>query len=732
MLFRSFTGTSSNSLDGKADFKENSSNEQLSDSISEKELTESSSPDIPPVEIAKPSSTLPNEVMESKNEDLKPQSKSVSPIIGNITSSFDGFLTEAQLKRLVPSSKTLSELYAKAKNYDGDAYTQLSGKRQAKTWSEFMADVDSYGCGFLKKSHRGILIAMSNRDEAYSIGMAAMLTGKQVTYASSTLPTKRYESLVSSLNIDVAFIDNTIIDNFKDVQKTHEDLQVVVVGIDVGKDKNICSLKVFFDEKMELSDFQRKMKELKSETIAEVVPVMYGDTYKGVIWTHGNIMSSLEVNNPGFDAHMTMMEVLPQASFGERLYGLYEAMNFQLHVFIAQPQDLQFSGEQFMKSLKKVHPKFMLGVPRVYEKIALYAEKKIDSSTLLTRKMKGFAATKGVDGASKQGVGESKPKGYGLSRTLVYNKALKAIGLHKCYCACWGIMPEASRSKCQGLGISVFEGLILPETTGFCLKQRRNLYVPGTYGCKVTSDVQVELDNGEVVVSGPTVSPGYSNEGNHLKYPFEKGFKTRMLATKANYGKEKEPFYKPNGYKHPLIITTTGEMVDPHYLEISISTIPTIEKVIVVGEGEKFISALLQINYERAKEELKEKCAPKDTIKKDPFFGTYLRQRIEAFNQTLPRSIRIKKFVIVELPEATLPEEGNTSMESRGLITKRFTSGIQKLYHPPKVDESQDHKKKIKEEEEIQKKRRKEEKERETARKREAMKAKFKKGEKSK
>ncbi|GAB1226415.1 hypothetical protein ENUP19_0287G0030 [Entamoeba nuttalli] len=679
----------------------------------------SSSPDIPPVEIAKPSSVSPQE--ENKSEEQKevqepPRafSKPISPFINGEEEicNFNGKLTEEQQKRLVNNNETLASLYNKAKAYEKKAYTVLGNKIREKTWKEFINDVEGFACGFLKQTHKAVIISMANSENAYSIGFAAMLTGRYVCYVNPTLPTYRFESIVNLINADVAFIDNTIIDNFKEVQKTHENLQLVIVGTDVGKDKNLCSMSVYFNEKVDKTAFEEQLKELKPETVAEIIPLVHGQGYKGVIWTHSNICAALKSNDPGLSSEMTIMEVLPQSAFGERIYGMYFALNAELHVIIAQPTDLQFGGPKFMKMLKQHKPKFMLGTPRIYEKISNYASDKIDKSTILTRKAKNFAAKKGVDGQMKQGVGESKPKGYGISRTLVYNKALKAIGLHKCYCACWGVMSEKSRAKCLGLGITVFEGLMLPETTGFCLMQKKNLYVPGSYGCKV-KECNIEIREGEIIANGSVVSCGYCNEGSQHVYPFENGFKTYLMATSSKFGKEKEEFYQPNGYKYPLIVTSNAEMIEPHYIEKMLCTIPTIVKCIILGENEKFLSALFEINYDKAKEELKEKCPSKENIRSDAFFGTFLRQKVEAFNQTLPRSYRIKKFVVVDLPDVECATDSNTSMEKRNATIKKYEKGIDKLYHQPKAVEEADEKKRKKEQEEIQKQRRKEEKERE-------------------
>jgi len=385
-------------------------------------------------------------------------------------------------------------------------------------------------------------------------------------------------------------------------------------------------------------------------------------------------MSAIKINDPGLNPEMTIMEVLPNSSFGERLFSMYIAMSKQLHVFISEPTTLQFGGIEFAKLLKQFKPRFLLGVPRIYEKIALRAEEQIEKGKI-SNVTKKFAAKKGVDGGVKQGVGDHKPKGYGLARTLVYNKALKGLGLHKCYCACWGVISENSRKQLLGLGITVFEGLMLAETCGYCLTNKKDTYVPGCYGSRIEG-VNVELNNGEIVISGPTVSPGYVNESNEHIYDFDKGFKTGLLATTSNYGKNKIEFFIPKGYKRPTIITSTSEIIDPHYIEMNLLKIPTVKKCMLIGENEKYIVALFEASYDEIKNELKEKAPNKENYKIDPFYGTFIRQKVEAFNQTLPRSHRVKKFVIVDLNEVNENKEENTSMEDRNKVIKRYEGGI--------------------------------------------------------
>ena len=117
--------------------------------------------------------------------------------------------------------------------------------------------------------------------------------------------------------------------------------------------------------------------------------------------------------------------------------------------------------------------------------------------------------------------------------------------------------------------------------------------------------------------------------------------------------------------------------------------------------------------YERMQEELQEKCPPKDAYRADPFFGTFLRQRIEAFNQTLPRSYRIKKFVVInDLPGVSDDPQTVTPMDARAAIIQQYAAGINKLFHPPIEQELDDEKKRRKEEEKIQKQRHAEEKKR--------------------
>jgi len=683
--------------------------------------TSSSSPDIPKIVIAQPSSTKPeNDDSESstissddekKDDKIEIENKEESKeIIEN--SNFNGKLEEHHLKRYKPEGETLAKLFKDARGFDKKAYTRVEQKNKTKMWNTFIEEIENAACGLLAHEEvHGVVICMNNCSEAFSVGMGCILAGKYVTYAPTSLTKLRLEKIIELINAEVAFIDNSVLDYFRDIMKTKENLKVVVIGTDVGKEGKLLSYTPYISNKVDKSKLDESLNKLKPDTIAEVIAVPEGEGYKGVIWTHSNIMAAIKANDPGLNEQMTIMEILPNSSFGERLFSMYIAMSKQLHVFIADTNDLQFGGIKFAKLLKQFKPRFLLGVPRIYEKIALRAEEQIEKGKI-SNVTKNFAAKKGIDGGVKQGVGDHKPKGYGLARTLVYNKALKGLGLHKCYCACWGVISENSRKQLLGLGITVFEGLMLAETCGYCLTNKKDTYVPGCYGSRIEG-INAEIKNNEIIISGPTVSPGYVNESKEHIYNYDNGYKTGLLASTSNYGKKRVEFFIPKGYKNPTIVTSTSEIIEPHFIEYNLSKIPTINKCILIGENEKFIVALFEANYDEIKKELKEKAPSKEQYKIDPYYGTFIRQKVEAFNQQLPRSHRVKKFVMVELKEISENKEDNPSMEDRNSVIQRYKSGIDKLYHPPKVVEQNDEKKRRKEEEKIQKQRRKEEKERE-------------------
>ncbi|EPE2648592.1 AMP-binding protein [Vibrio fluvialis] len=167
--------------------------------------------------------------------------------------------------------------------------------------------------------------------------------------------------------------------------------------------------------------------------------------------------------------------------------------------------------------------------------------------------------------------------------------------------------------KAQSLGIPAFEGYGLSECASVVSLNTPSAQKPGTSG-RVLPHVEVKIaQDGEVLVRG-NVALGYIGE------PFAQPW----LATGDLGELDEQGFLTINGRKKNQIITAYGRNISPEWLESEAQLLPALQSMVVVGEGQSSLTALVDGNQ------------PEIVV-----------QSIHKLNNTLPDYARIGKVVTV-------------------------------------------------------------------------------------
>lgn len=141
-------------------------------------------------------------------------------------------------------------------------------------------------------------------------------------------------------------------------------------------------------------------------------------------------------------------------------------------------------------------------------------------------------------------------------------------------------------------GLTVIEGYGLTETSTFVTSNRpgRGGHRPGTVGRPVPGvDVRISED-GEILVRGPNVMTGYLDRPDLTAETIDRDgwLHTGDLGTIDADG-----FLTIDGRKKDLFKLSTGEYVAPEAIEAHYRRSPFIEQIMVVGEGRKYVAALI-------------------------------------------------------------------------------------------------------------------------------------------
>lgn len=321
-------------------------------------------------------------------------------------------------------------------------------------------------------------------------------------------------------------------------------------------------------------------------------------TPKGVMLSHSNLVENVKAcqDIAPFSPSWKALSFLP-------LNHVYERMLITLYLFEGISVYFAEGFETIGDNLKEVQPQIFVSVPRlierVYEKITAAGEK----LTGFKRKMFDWS----IEIAEQYEVGGANGFMYELKRKivdkLVYKKWRDAVG-GKLICMASGgaaLNPKLERIfLCAGL--KVLQGYGLTETSVVVSVNRfgeDNIRI-GSVGPVIDGvEVKIAEEDGEILVKGPSVMLGYYKNPEATAEVMDKEgwFHTGDVGTFVE-GR----FLKITDRKKEIFKTSAGKYISPLAIENKLKECRFIEQCMVVGEGQKFASALLVPNFANFKD----------------------------------------------------------------------------------------------------------------------------------
>jgi long-chain acyl-CoA synthetase len=248
----------------------------------------------------------------------------------------------------------------------------------------------------------------------------------------------------------------------------------------------------------------------------------------------------------------------------------------------------------------------------------------------------------------------------------------------------------------DGMGIPILEGYGLTETSPVVSVNPPEDYRPGTLGPPL-SNVDVRLDEsavseerreaaegpiGELHVSGPSVSEGYWNRPRQTDAAFtEDGW----FRTGDIIGLTDDGYLIYHDRLKQLLVLDTGKNVAPQPIENTLVAADPIEQAMVIGDGRRFVAALLVPNFQAveqwAESERLDLPENREAICEDERVHEHVGQAVEAINETLSAHERIKAFRLVPIEWTAREDLMTPSMKmNRHNIRERFDEEIEAIY----------------------------------------------------
>ena len=372
---------------------------------------------------------------------------------------------------------------------------------------------------------------------------------------------------------------------------------------------------------------------------------------KGVELTHRNFLSVVRAGYECLgevlcDNHPRLLLFLPLAHCFAR-YIQYCSIGSDDGVVGYLPDT-----KSLLPDLRSFKPTYLLGVPRVFEKVYNAASRK--AGTGFKGRMFAQAAQCAREWSRTEQDGgkhsASQRARHAMFETSVYRAVRGALGPNIRYVACGGAPLSADLAHFfAGIGLPMIQGYGMTETAAPFTVTRVNDNKIGTVGQPAPGSSVRIADDGEVQVRGANVFRGYHNlpEKTAETFTADGWLKTGDLGSLDEDGR-----LMITGRKKDIIITAGGKNVSPIPMEEEIAKCPIVEHAVVVGDGRPFIGALVTLDPEGLASWLPTIGQPADLSLADVAALPQVREEIQPFvdraNATVSRAESVRKFVVLD------------------------------------------------------------------------------------
>ena len=492
--------------------------------------------------------------------------------------------------------------------------TDILGHKEKKgTWktisvSEFVANANYVSAALLEKGLKpGDTVALisNNRPEWNFVDYGCQQIGVILVPIYPTISQHDLEFILMHAEVKGVFFSSMDILKKLHVISSHKLFQFLSSFND--KESPDSFFKILELGKEHLAAHKEEIDRIKKSVKSnDVISILYTSgttgTPKGVMLSHNNLLSNAiacETLVP-FSSTWRNLSFLPLNHVYERMFN---TLMLYLGISIYYAQAIETVAE----NLKEIQPQIIVTVPRLLERVYDKMLSKGGQLKGFKKKMFDWALNLALDyklDGSNSPVYELKRK---IADKLVYVKWREALGGKIMFIVSGGaaLQPRLARAfTCAK--IYTFQGFGLTETspvisTTFYGKENNKI---GTVG-KVIKDTTVKIaEDGEILVKGPGVMLGYYKNPEATAEVIDKEgwFHTGDIGMFVE-----GDFLKITDRKKEIFKTSAGKYIAPLVLENKLKECRFVEQCMVIGEQQKFASALIVPSFDYIKEWCKEK-----------------------------------------------------------------------------------------------------------------------------
>ncbi|MCI7550808.1 MAG: long-chain fatty acid--CoA ligase [Actinomycetaceae bacterium] len=355
-----------------------------------------------------------------------------------------------------------------------------------------------------------------------------------------------------------------------------------------------------------------------------------------------------------------------------------------VNIFCGTTTALDGRVPKIVENLGIIKPTLMCGVPRIFEKVRAGTQAIAKPGTPKAGII-SWAMKVGEKSFPYRSSGKPMPRAlnaqYKLADKLVFSTIRKTLGgnIRQLVSGSARLDPDLQRWFFN-LGIKLVEGYGVTETAAVTTYNRPWEFKMGTVG-KVAPGTQMKIANdGEILIRGGGVMRAYHNDPELTEEMTRGGwFHTGDVGSIDDEG-----YVRITDRIKDVMKSSNGKFISPAAVEgVLTSSSPAIAQAVAIGEGRKYVSALIALD-----EEWVEKWASLNGLKlsyakalKSPELRETIQSEIDTANQNLSRWEQVKKFEF--LPGEMTADEGTatpTAKVKRRVVMDRYADLVEKMY----------------------------------------------------
>ncbi len=561
--------------------------------------------------------------------------------------------------------------------------TKYNGSWESISTKEYIERANTISRGLLRlgvqPNDKIAIISTNNRTEWNICDIGILQTGAQNVPIYPTISKEDYEYVLNHSEATYCFVsDTTIVEKLNQI-KGNTKLKAVYTFDDIEGETSWNEVLELGKDPSNQDEVDARKDAVKPEDLATLIYTS-GTTGKpkGVMLSHNNIVSNVLSSSkrvPVDHGQGISLSFLPVCHIFERMI-LYLYQFCGISIYFAE------SIEKLSENAQEVKPNVMTAVPRLYEKIYDKIYAKGSELSGIKKALFFWAIELGLKYQPYGANGWWYEKQLGLARKLIFSKWQAALGgnLKIMVSGSAALQPRLARVFAAA-GMPVMEGYGLTETSPVVSVNdvRDGGFKIGTVG-RIIDGVEVKIsEEDEVLVKGPNVMMGYYKDPERTAQVIKNGY-----FHTGDKGKVENGFLSITGRIKEMFKTSGGKYVIPTLLEDKLKQSRFIEQVMVVGEGEKMPTALIQPSFDFIAEWARRNdidfTDAKQLVYNEKVIAR-LQEEVDDCNCNFGKWEQIKRFELT--PEEWTVDSGHltpTMKMKRNIIKGIYTDLYEKMY----------------------------------------------------